>query len=257
MNLRDILNQPNPGDHLRALSPQKLRKLSRHLADLDMAIPSTHNHKDILQHSIQVLDNAIAREHQPDIVLRTAALFHDVGKPRTRRLHPDGTVSFGGHENYEADMMSSVLQGHGYFSAEVRDIKLLVRLHIRTHGQPSSWSDIEVRRLIADARTPENLERLLVLFYSDVTTKNPARRRSIHRSIDLLYARIAEVQAKGTRSAGRTVLDGNEVMKILKIGSGPELSKVMRVLNSERNLTLTKQEAVSLVKKEYGSLVRR
>lgn len=249
-NIKEILLSDNPVGELRELiATNELRTLEPTLANLRMDIPRGYRHKDNLEHSLRVLQNAIDRENgTPDLVLRASALFHDIGKPGTRKFDSRKNVTFDGHEMLGAKIVRKVLPGHGFSKAEVKEIALIVSLHMRSHGfGDADWNDSAVRRLITDAGNPETLNRLVIVFYADTTTKNNPRLQGIHRSIDLLVEAIARVNAVDARRALRPALNGKEVMDLFGMKEGRELGVVMKFLNSDEGIKLSRDEAIRVV----------
>lgn len=251
--LKAILMGKNPVKELRALhTKDELRTLEPSLADLLMPIPAGYHHKDNLEHSLRVLDNAIAKENNgPDLVLRTAALFHDIGKPATRQFGARGNVTFTNHDVVGARMVKRILPAHGYTKKEVAQVATLVFMHMRSHTFKTGWTESAVRRMIVDVGSEEQLERLIAIFYSDATTKIDSNRESIHRNVALLSKALDDVQKKDARAKLRPALNGNEVAALLNLTPGPELGKVMKFLNSDQNIGLNREEAVKLVQTKF------
>jgi poly(A) polymerase len=195
-----------------------------------LAIDEHMQHKDVYTHSLVVLEQAIDRETDgPDLVLRLAALLHDIGKPDTRRKEPDGRVSFHHHEVVGAKMVRRRLRELRYPKAVVDDVAQLVYLHLRFHGYGSGeWTDSAVRRYVTDAGPL--LERLHRLVRSDCTTRNRRRAAALQRSYDSLEARIAALREREQLDAIRPDLDGNEIMTLLGIGPGPLVGRAYQHL---------------------------
>lgn len=229
------------------------------LSDLRMSkIPGVY-HKDVLTHSIQVLENAIKREKNgPDLILRTASLFHDIGKPATRKSDPSRkTVTFDRHENIGAHMVKKILPKHGYSKIETNLISELVRNHMRSYGyNESNWTNRSIRSLISSSSSEKQLERLFTLFYSDVTTKNINKRNRIHCGLDNLRERVNIVRELDSRDKLRPALNGKQIMEIFNIPSGPELGKVMKFLNSDEGIHLSEEDVIKIVStKFFGKVV--
>jgi poly(A) polymerase len=183
-----------------------------------------HRHKDVFEHSLTVLDQAIELEHrlpaQPDLVLRLAALLHDIGKPATRRFEPGGKVSFHHHDVVGAKLVRARLSALRYSSDEVKAVSGLVELHLRFHGYgKGEWTDSAVRRYVRDAG--DQLLRLHLLTRADCTTRNKAKAAQLRGAYDSLEARIATLAAQEELSALRPDLDGSQIMEILQIPPGP------------------------------------
>ncbi|MEV4679675.1 CCA tRNA nucleotidyltransferase [Streptomyces kurssanovii] len=189
-----------------------------------------HRHKDVYEHSLTVLDQAIALEKDgPDLVLRLAALLHDIGKPRTRRFEQDGRVSFHHHEVVGAKMTKKRMTSLKYSNEMVRDVSRLVELHLRFHGYGTGeWTDSAVRRYVRDAGPL--LDRLHKLTRSDCTTRNKRKAAALSRAYDGLEDRIAQLQEQEELDAIRPDLNGNEIQEVLGIGPGPVVGKAYAFL---------------------------
>jgi len=212
-----------------------------------LAIDEHHQHKDVYRHSLTVLRQAIGLEEEgPDLVLRWAALLHDIGKPATRKHEPDGGVSFHHHEVVGAKMARNRLRALKYSNQMVDDISQLVYLHLRFHGYgDGQWTDSAVRRYVTDAGAL--LPRLHKLVRADCTTRNKRRAARLQASYDDLERRIAELAAKEDLGRVRPDLDGNEIMELLGIPAGPEVGEAwryMKELRLERG-PLSKDEATA------------
>jgi poly(A) polymerase len=195
-----------------------------------LAIDEHMQHKDVYTHSLVVMEQAIERETDgPDLVLRLAALLHDIGKPATRRKEPDGRVSFHHHEVVGAKMARRRLRELRYPKAIIDDVATLVFLHLRFHGYSGGeWTDSAVRRYVTDAGP--QLDRLHKLVRSDCTTRNRRRAAALQRSYDSLEERIARLREQEALDAIRPDLDGNEIMKLLGIPAGPLVGKAYKHL---------------------------
>ena len=194
-----------------------------------------HHHKDVYEHTLTVLEQAILLEtaHEPasgpDPVLRLAALLHDIGKPRTRRFEEDGRVSFHHHEVVGARMTRKRMQQLRFSNDMIDDVSTLVELHLRFHGYGSGeWTDSAVRRYVRDAGPL--LTRLHKLTRADSTTRNRKRALALQRSYDSLERRIAELEAQEELAAIRPDLDGRAIMEILAIPPGPVVGEAYQFL---------------------------
>jgi poly(A) polymerase len=212
-----------------------------------MAIDEHHQHKDVYQHSLTVLRQAIALEDEgPDLALRWAALLHDIGKPATREHEPDGRVSFHHHEVVGAKMARKRLRALKYSKQMIDDISQLVYLHLRFHGYGEGrWTDSAVRRYVTDAGPL--LPRLHKLVRADCTTRNKRRAARLQANYDNLEARIAELAAREDLQRVRPDLDGNEIMELLGIPPGPQVGEAWRYLKELRldRGPLTREEATA------------
>ncbi|MGV0047080.1 CCA tRNA nucleotidyltransferase [Mycobacterium colombiense] len=201
---------------------------------MQMAIDEHHQHKDVYQHSLTVLRQAIALEDDgPDLVLRWAALLHDIGKPATRRHEANGGVSFHHHEVVGAKMVRKRLRALKYSKQMIDDVSQLVYLHLRFHGYgDGKWTDSAVRRYVTDAGPL--LPRLHKLVRADCTTRNKRRAARLQASYDRLEARIAELAAQEDLARVRPDLDGNRIMELLGIPPGPQVGEAWRFLKELR-----------------------
>jgi poly(A) polymerase len=194
-------------------------------------------HKDVYQHTLTVLAQAIALEPryglEQDLVLRLAALLHDIGKPRTRTRLPGGKVAFHHHEVVGAKMARKRLAQLRYGKDVVADVSRLVELHLRFHGYgEGDWTDSAVRRYVTDAGPL--LTRLHALTRADCTTRNKAKAQRLAAAYDGLEARIAELAEQEELSSMRPDLNGDEIMAILGIPEGPLVGRAWRYLRELR-----------------------
>jgi poly(A) polymerase len=200
---------------------------------LRMEADEHHRHKDVYQHSLTVLRQAIALEPRygldGDLTVRLAALLHDIGKPKTRTLLPDGRVAFHLHEVKGANMTKRRLTALRFPNDVIRDVSQLVGLHLRFHGYgDGEWTDSAVRRYVRDAGPL--LTRLHVLTRADCTTRNRAKAARLARAYDGLEQRIAELSEQEELARLRPELDGNDIMRILGVPPGPVVGRAHRYL---------------------------
>jgi poly(A) polymerase len=181
-----------------------------------------HRHKDVLAHTLAVVDKT-----SPNRLLRLAALFHDVGKPRTRAI-TDGGVSFHHHEVVGARMTRTRMEALRYSAADTDTVVRLVELHLRFHTYRLGWTDKAVRRYVRDAGPL--LDLLNELTRCDCTTRNAAKARALARRMDELEARIAELGEQEELRSLRPDLDGNQVMELLGIGPGRAVGQALNFL---------------------------
>ncbi|MDD7941100.1 CCA tRNA nucleotidyltransferase [Actinomycetospora lutea] len=192
-------------------------------------------HKDVYEHSLTVMEQAIGREGPdgPDLVLRLAALLHDIGKPATRKVEPGRRVSFHHHEVVGAKMTRKRLRELRYPKQVIEDVAQLVFLHLRFHGYgKGEWTDSAVRRYVTDAGPL--LDRLHKLVRSDSTTRNKRRAAALQRSYDDLEERITRIAQEEDLARVRPDLDGNAIMELLGIPPGPLVGRAWRHLKDVR-----------------------
>jgi len=197
-------------------------------------------HKDVLHHTYAVVERC-----EPDLVLRLAALLHDVGKPRTRQITPEG-VSFHHHEVVGARMARERLQALRFPAAVVEDVAKLVEMHLRFHGY-SGWTDSAVRRYVRDAGPL--LDRLNQLTRADCTTQNRFKAKKLEALQDDLEERIARLAEEENLEQMRPPLDGRQVMEHLGIPPGPDVGRALEhllELRLERG-PITEEEAYGLL----------
>jgi poly(A) polymerase len=192
------------------------------LAAMRLEQDPIHRHKDVLAHSI-----AVTAKTSPERLVRLAALLHDIGKPKTREIGPQG-VSFHHHEVVGARMARKRMSALRYSNDDTDAVALLVELHLRFHTYKMGWTDSAVRRFVRDAG-PE-LDRLIELTRCDCTTRNERKARSLAARMDELEARITEVKEQEELAAIRPDLDGRQVMELLGLSPGPDVGKAMGFL---------------------------
>ena len=198
-----------------------------------------HRHKDVYEHTLTVLEQAISLEQErlpgggPDLVSRLAALLHDIGKPRTRRFSPDGGVTFHHHDVVGAKMARKRLAALRFSREETDSVARLVELHLRFHGYgEGEWTDSAVRRYVRDAGPL--LERLHILTRADCTTRNRRKAERLRRSYDELEGRVERLAAEEELASLRPDLDGTQIMAVLGIPPGPLVGKAYSHLLERR-----------------------
>lgn len=207
------------------------------LPALKMERDEHNRHKDVYEHTLTVLDQAIelekARGHEPDLVNRLAAIFHDIGKPRTRKFEPGGKVSFHHHDVVGAKLTTKRMQALRFSTQETKSVAKLVELHLRFHGYADGeWTDSAVRRYVRDAG--DQLERLHILTRSDCTTRNVRKAQALRRAYEELEWRIDELAAREELESTRPDLDGTRIMEVLGIGPGPVVGQAYKFLLERR-----------------------
>ncbi len=206
-----------------------------------------HRHKDVLAHTIAVVDRT-----RPDRILRLAALLHDIGKPKTRSFGHHG-VSFHHHEVVGARMAEERMRALRYSAQDIADVRRLVELHLRFHGYGDDhWTDSAVRRYARDAGPL--LDRLNELTRADCTTRNRARARELAQRMDRLEERIAALRQQEELDQIRPDLDGRQIMERLGIGPGPVVGAARQHLLEARldEGPLGEEEAYRRLEKWWG-----
>ncbi|MCZ4563203.1 CCA tRNA nucleotidyltransferase [Rhodococcus sp. IEGM 1401] len=202
--------------------------------NMKLEIDEHHQHKDVYTHSLTVLKQAIDLEDgDPDLVLRWAALLHDIGKPDTKRNEPGGGVSFHHHEVVGAKLVRKRMRALKYSKKMIEDVSHLVFLHLRFHGYgKGQWTDSAVRRYATDAG--ELLPKLHKLVRADSTTRNKRRAAALQATYDDLEERIARIAEQEDLARVRPDLDGNAIMELLNIPAGPDVGKAWKFLKELR-----------------------
>ncbi|MCD9143767.1 CCA tRNA nucleotidyltransferase [Streptomyces albireticuli] len=258
--VRDELNKLILSDH-----PRKGLRLLVDTGLADLVLPELpalrlerdehHRHKDVYEHTLTVLEQAVdLEENGPDLVLRLAALLHDIGKPKTRRFEKDGRVSFHHHEVVGAKMTKSRMTKLKYSNELVKDVSKLVELHLRFHGYGTGeWTDSAVRRYVRDSGPL--LDRLHKLTRSDCTTRNKRKANALSRAYDGLEERIARLQEQEELDSIRPDLDGNQIMEILGVGPGPQIGKAYKHMLELRleNGPMEPEAAVAALKEWWAA----
>jgi poly(A) polymerase len=233
-----LADDPRPGLELLVDTGLADRVLPE-VSGMQLAIDEHHQHKDVYQHSLTVLAQAIELEtsheptSEPDLILRLAALLHDVGKPATREFQPGGGVSFHHHEVVGARMARKRLRALKFSKEIIDDVSQLVFLHLRFHGYgKGEWTDSAVRRYVTDAGPL--LTRLHKLVRADCTTRNRRKAAALQATYDDLEARIAALKAKEDLDRVRPDLNGEQIMALLGLQPGPDVGKAWKFLKELR-----------------------
>lgn len=222
-DLIDALSPEDPTDSLWALCDSgRMEAIAPEIPLLRMEQDPIHRHKDVLAHTI-----AVTSKTRPDTTIRLAALFHDVGKPKTRRIDESG-VTFRHHEAVGARMARKRLVALDFDEQVVEDVVELVRLSGRFKGYSDGWSDSAVRRYAREAGPL--LGSLNHLIRCDCTTRNARKLEGIQRAMDDLERRIGELAEADRRAAERPDMDGDEVMAYLGLEPGPVVGKAVKML---------------------------
>jgi poly(A) polymerase len=204
------------------------------LPGLRLAIDEHAQHKDVYEHTLTVLSNAIALESDgPDFVLRMAAIMHDCGKPATKAIGPDRRVSFHHHEVVGARLTKARMRAMRYPKEVIADVSELVLLHLRFYGYGrGEWTDSAVRRYVTDAGPL--LDRLHKLTRSDCTTRNRRKAAQLAADYDALEERITRIAEEEDLARVRPDLDGNAIMELLGLPPGPLVGQAWRYLKELR-----------------------
>lgn len=227
-----LSDDPKPG--LEALVDSGIAEIVLpELPALKLESDEHHHHKDVYQHTLTVIAQAIDYEKdyglENDLVLRLAALMHDMGKPATRRLEPGGAVSFYHHDVVGAKLAKKRLTELRFDNDTIKAVARLVELHLRFFGySDQQWSDSAVRRYVRDAE--DQLLRLHALTRADVTTRNKRKADRLSHAYDDLEHRIAELSAQEELDSMRPELDGAQIMEILGIKPGKDVGDAYKFL---------------------------
>jgi poly(A) polymerase len=203
------------------------------LPALKLEVDEHHHHKDVYEHTLTVVEQAIDYEKdyglEPDFVLRFAALMHDCGKPKTRKLEPAGGVSFHQHDLVGARITKKRMQALKFDNDTIKSVSRLVELHLRFFGYgEQAWTDSAVRRYVRDA--DDLLLRLHALTRADVTTRNKRKAERLSFAYDDLESRIAKLREQEELDSIRPDLSGEEIMEILDLKPGPDVGKARNFL---------------------------
>jgi poly(A) polymerase len=221
--LDKLLLGESPGAGLSSLVETGLaEEFLPELPALQLEQDPVHRHKDVLRHTFAVIERL-----EPDQVLRLAGLLHDIGKPSTREITPEG-VSFHHHEVVGARMAEERLRELRYPNVVVEDVRKLVELHLRFHGFGEGWTDAAVRRYVRDAGPL--LDKLNQLTRADCTTRDPKRAERFALLQDQLEERIARLAEQENLDAMRPTLDGRQVMERLGLEPGPVVGEALALL---------------------------
>ena len=228
-----ILMSKNPRTGITLLVETGLAEIVLpEIPKLRLEIDEHHHHKDVYEHSITVLEQAISHEDRlggPNLVIRLAALLHDIGKPKTRNLIAGGGVSFHHHEIVGARLTKARLKNLRFDGDTIDQVETLVALHLRFHGYgDGEWTDSAVRRYVRDAG--DLLVHLHVLTRADCTTRNAKKAERLAKTYDALEARIAKLMEEEELSKIRPDLDGAQVMKLLDIKPSAAVGKALDYL---------------------------
>ena len=223
-----------PRKGLEALVDSKLADIVLpELPALKLEVDEHHHHKDVYEHTLRVVEQAIDYEKdynlEPDFILRFAALLHDIGKPATRKLEPGGAVSFYHHDVVGAKLATKRMKALRFDNETTKAVAKLIELHLRFFGySDQAWSDAAIRRYVRDAG--DQLVRLHILTRSDVTTRNKRKAEILSHAYDDLEKRIEIVSAQEELNAMRPDLTGEQIMEILGIPAGPQVGKAYKYL---------------------------
>ena len=234
VELSKLLLGANPREGLEALVDSGLAELViPELPALKLEIDEHHHHKDVYQHTLTVVEQAIDYEKDyelhKDLVLRLAALFHDIGKPSTRKLESGGGVTFYHHDVVGAKLAAKRLKALKFDNDTIKAVSRLIELHLRFFGYSDQpWSDSAIRRYVRDA--DDQLLRLHALTRADVTTRNQKKADRLSHAYDDLEERIAKLQEEEELNAIRPDLSGEQIMELLNITPGPDVGEAYRFL---------------------------
>ena len=234
VELQKLVLGANPRMGLEVLVDSGLAEIVLpELPALKLETDEHHHHKDVYQHTLTVVEQAIDYEKEyglePDFILRFAALLHDIGKPATRKLESGGAVSFYHHDVVGAKLATKRMKALRFDNDTTKAVAKLVELHLRFFGySDQAWTDAAIRRYVRDAG--EQLVRLHILTRSDVTTRNKRKADQLSHAYDDLEKRIAVVMEQEELNAMRPDLTGEEIMEILGLKPGPQVGKAYKYL---------------------------
>ncbi len=231
-----LMQTDDPVRGIRALVDTGLiEEFLPEVSALRLEVDEHHHHKDVYEHSLTVLAQAIELEHarnpgaEPDVALRIAALLHDIGKPRTRKLEDGGVVTFHHHDIVGGRMARKRMQSLRFDSDTTDAVTTLIELHLRFFGYAEgAWTDAAVRRYVRDAG--DLLERLHILTRADVTTRNRRKAARLSSAYDDIESRIAALREQEELDSIRPEVDGNRIQEILGIKPGREVGEAYRFL---------------------------
>lgn len=232
--LAKLLRTDDPVPGIRALVDSGIAQLVLpEVPALRLEVDEHAHHKDVYEHSLTVLTQAIdlekSRGHEPDLELRLAALLHDIGKPATRRIEAGGVVTFHHHDVVGAKLAAKRLKALRFSNETIATVSRLIELHLRFFGySEAAWTDSAVRRYVRDAG--DQLERLHILTRADVTTRNRRKADRLSFAYDDLEERIAAIAEAEGIAAVRPDLDGEAIMAILGLPPGPQVGEAYRFL---------------------------
>ena len=232
--LRKLLLTDDPVPGIRLLVETGIAQLVLpEIPALKLEIDEHAHHKDVYEHSLIVLEQAIdlekSRGHEPDLVLRLAALLHDIGKPATRKIEAGGVVTFHHHDIVGSKLAARRLKALRFDNDTIAAVSRLIELHLRFFGYTDgAWTDSAVRRYVRDAG--DLLEQLHILTRADVTTRNRRKADRLSFAYDDLEERIAQIAEAEGVAAIRPDLDGERIMAILGLRPGPEVGEAYRFL---------------------------
>ena len=224
----------NPREGLELLVDSGIAELVfPELPSLKLEVDEHHHHKDVYEHTLTVLEQAITYEKQygleQDLVLRLAALMHDIGKPLTRKLETGGGVTFHHHDVVGAKLAIKRLKALKYDNDTIKAVARLIELHLRFFGySDQAWGDSAIRRYVRDA--DDQLARLHVLTRADVTTRNQRKADRLSHAYDDLEQRIEQLSEEEQLNAIRPDLSGEQIMEILGLKPGPDVGKAYKFL---------------------------
>ena len=250
--LSRLLMAPRPSRGLELIVDTGLAdRFLPELPALKLEQDPVHRHKDVLRHTFVVVDEVQKLGEEPDLVLRLAALLHDIGKPATRAFTAEG-VQFHHHEVVGARMAEERLRSMRFANEVVADVTKLVEMHLRFHSYRLGWTDAAVRRYVREAGPL--LDRLNHLVRADCTTRNRERAKELAALQDDLELRIARLSEQENLQQLRPPLDGNEVMERLGIGPGPVVGEALEYLLEQRieQGPMTKDQAFRLLNEWAG-----
>lgn len=229
---------------MAAVRDGSMERICPEYMDLDMEIPPTHEHKDVVKHTALVVAKC-----PPRLNVRLLAFFHDIGKPATRKLLDNGDTTFHNHEYVGGKIANKALARMGFDPETVRRVSKMVKMSGR-QKDAWNWSDSAVRRFIREAG--DDMEDLIAFYECDTTTRHKRRREVIRMKVQAMHSRILRLIEEDEKKAVKPVLSGFMVMERFGLEPGPEVGEAMKLVKDAQaqNPDITEEEALAIVEEK-------